>query len=291
MNESIRSNSTKLCIVTVSGVSRMALSTQELVKDFSRRDNLMVYGLDGNSTDLNSFITKDSIAILQFIVGGELSSGELGCLLSHQYMYKHILDSNCDSALILEDDAKLMVDLEHLESIIEQCQKSQFDLVSFFSSGGGVARIDKNEPFRRSLVPSLGAVAYWINSTAAKTLLVKNYYLGLADWPISIAAINSALYAQEVFSHADHNFSIINNSHHPLASKRISVMYRNLICLLLPDNFSKLQSVIKEIGFLTVIKILTIFRIYRRVFRLLLRIPKGSNETLIIQPSKLIKKN
>jgi GR25 family glycosyltransferase involved in LPS biosynthesis len=269
----------------------MAPSTQELAKDYNSRGDLVTYGIDGNSTDLTNFFTKDLNAILQIIVGGKLSSGELGCLLSHQYMYKYILDSNYDSALILEDDAKLMIDPENLKSIIEQCQESKFDLVSFFSSGAGVIKLDKSGPFGKSLVPSLGAVAYWINSTAAKTLLAKNYYLGLADWPMSIAAINSAQYTNKVFSHTDHNVSIINKSQHPMASRRISVMHRNLICLLLPNNFAKLHKVTKEIGIVPVIKMVVIFRIYRRVFRLLLRIPKGSNQTLLIQPSKLFKKN
>ena len=291
MNESIGLNPTKLCIVTISGLSRMASSTQELAQDYFSRNDLEIYGVDGNSTELSNFFTQDSMEILEFIVGGKLSIGELGCLLSHQYMYKYILDSKYDSALILEDDAELLIDPEHLKSIIRQCQKSKYDLVSFFSSGGGVIAQDKNGLFGKSLVPSLGAVAYWINSTAAKTLLVKNYYLGLADWPISIAEINSAQYTHEVFSHADHNISIINNGHDATASKRVSVMYRNPIFLLFPNNFAKLHIVLREIGLVPLIKIMAIFRIYRRVFRLFLRIPKGSNQTLFIQPSKLFKKN
>ena len=291
MNESIGLNPTKLCIVTISGVSRMASSTQKLAQDYYSRNDLEIYGVDGNSTELANFFTQDSMEILEFIVGGKLSIGELGCLLSHQYMYKYILDSKYDSALILEDDAELLIDPEHLKSIIGQCQKSKYDLVSFFSSGGGVIAQENNGLFGKSLVPSLGAVAYWINSTAAKTLLVKNYYLGLADWPISIAVINSAQYTHEVFSHTDHNISIINNLHHSTASKRVSVMYRNPICLLFPNNFAKLHTVIKEIGLVPVIKVMAIFRIYRRVFRLLLGIPKGYNQTLFIQPSKLFKKN
>jgi GR25 family glycosyltransferase involved in LPS biosynthesis len=236
--------------------------------------------------------TKNHVAILEFIAGGKLSNGELGCLLSHQEMYKHIINSNCNSAIIIEDDARLIIDSKYLESVIELCQKSKFDLVSFYSSGGGIVRLINNGPFAKILVPNLGAVAYWINSNAAKMLLTKNYYLGLADWPLSIAKIRSAQFLPDVFTHSDLGNSIISKSQQPYASKRISIMYQKFMYLLHPQNITKIFIIIKEIGFVPVIRILFVFRVYKRFFRLLFKLRKGSNQTIVIQSIKnLIKKN
>jgi len=39
-------------------------------------------------------------------IGRELSSGEIGCALSHKKIYKKMLDENINQALILEDDVE-----------------------------------------------------------------------------------------------------------------------------------------------------------------------------------------
>ena len=292
MTETFSLDSTKLCIISISGESRMASSTRELARVYESSDNLMVHGFDGNETDFTSVFTENHMTILEFIAGGKLSKGELGCLLSHQEMYKHVINSDCNSAIIIEDDAKLIIDSKSLESVIDLCQKSKFDLVSFYSSGGGIVRVINNGPFAKSFVPSLGAVAYWINSNAAKILLTKNYYLGLADWPLSIAAIRSAQFLPEVFTHSDLGNSIISKSQQPYASKRISIMYQKFMYLFHPQNIAKIFIIIKEIGFVPVVRILIAYRVYKRFFRLLLKVQKGSNQTIVIQSIKnLIKKN
>ena len=292
MTKTFGLDSTKLCIISISGESRMASSTRELAKAYESGENLMVLGFDGNEIDFTSVFTEKHMKILEFIAGGKISKAELGCLLSHQEMYKYVINSNCNSAIIIEDDAKLMIDSNSLETVIDLCQKSEFDLVSFYSSGGGIVRVINNGPFAKSFVPSLGAVAYWINSNAAKKLLTKNYYLGLADWPLSIAAIRSAKFLPEVFTHSDLGNSIISKSQQPHAAKRISIMYQKFIYLLHPQSLAKIFIIKKEIGFVPIIRILIAYRVYKRFFRLLLKVRKGSNQTIVIQSiKKLIKKN
>jgi GR25 family glycosyltransferase involved in LPS biosynthesis len=292
MTKTFSLDSTKLCIISISGESRMASSTRELAREYKSRGNLIVHGIDGNKNDFTSIFTENDKTILEFITGGTLSNGELGCLLSHQEMYKYVIDSECNSAIIIEDDAKLIIHPKYLESVIELCQKSNFDLVSFYSSGGGIVRLINNGPFAKSLVPGLGAVAYWINSNAAKMLLAKNCYLGLADWPLSIATIRSAQYVSDVFTHSDLGRSIISKSQQPYASKRTSIIYQKFTYLLHPQNIAKIFVIIKEIGFVPVVRILIAYRVYKRFFRLLLKVRRGSNQTIVIQSIKnLIKKN
>ncbi|EPP1355413.1 glycosyltransferase family 25 protein, partial [Enterobacter hormaechei] len=57
--------------------------------------------------------------------------GEVGCALSHQKIYKRIIDENIDAALILEDDVVLNSDLrEILNSVTLSKTKPEILLLS-----------------------------------------------------------------------------------------------------------------------------------------------------------------
>ena len=95
MTKTFSLDSTKLCIISISGESRMASSTRELARTYESKGNLIVHGIDGNENDFTSLFTENHMTILEFIAGGTLSNGELGCLLSHQEMYKYIINNKC----------------------------------------------------------------------------------------------------------------------------------------------------------------------------------------------------
>ena len=61
-------------------------------------------------------------------IGRELTNGEIGCALSHQKIYKKLVEQKIPYAVILEDDAILCNDFKTIvENIIRKTQ--QFDIV------------------------------------------------------------------------------------------------------------------------------------------------------------------
>ena len=72
-------------------------------------------GVDGNNYDFSEVIAQ-KILIPNWDLGTwrgeefprmiEMSQGEMGCILSHYSLWKHIIANNIRSALILEDDAQ-----------------------------------------------------------------------------------------------------------------------------------------------------------------------------------------
>lgn len=93
---------------------------KELDKDFilkCRQEDELLFNLKGNV----------KVKLL-----GKLTLNEIGCALSHLRLYQHIVDSNIDKALILEDDIylkpQLKLALENLSKINESWEVVQFSL-------------------------------------------------------------------------------------------------------------------------------------------------------------------
>ncbi|MBA0165890.1 MULTISPECIES: glycosyltransferase family 25 protein [Pectobacterium] len=65
-----------------------------------------------------------------------LSKGEIGCSLSHQKIYKKILDDNIDYALILEDDVEISNSIGNfLDLFSKSDKKNQGDVFLLYPSG------------------------------------------------------------------------------------------------------------------------------------------------------------
>ena len=143
--------------------------------------------------------------------GRELTTGELGCNLSHQMVYKDLVESKHDFALVLEDDALVNLDIvEVLNSILEE--KVQWDVVLL-----GYSKINKKmyskinfqNPIGKSILNidnysigvvnrnyTSGTVGYLISNNAAKKI-IDDGYLGvcLADnWDLYHKKSNLKIY-------------------------------------------------------------------------------------------------
>lgn len=66
--------------------------------------------------DIDKYINLNKLKCIENI-NRELTPGEIGCILSHQLIYKKILDENITYALILEDDINLNLNINILKEI------------------------------------------------------------------------------------------------------------------------------------------------------------------------------
>ena len=99
--------------------------------------------------------------------------GEIGCALSHQQIYKKIIDENINNALILEDDVVLTEDFQHvLQNITVPSERPSVILLSrtnkYFKKP--LKAISGNYSLHKTLLATT-AHSYIINSEAARSLL------------------------------------------------------------------------------------------------------------------------
>lgn len=141
--------------------------------------------------------------------GRELKPGEIGCTLSHQMCYKHLLGTDLDYALILEDDAHFVND-----KITEQFLKSVNDLMSSsiprilllhasFEYTGEKKLFCENYSIC-SIYNALFATGYLINKNAARLLLCEETPYWVADdwflfrgWGINIYSLYPSVVVQQ----------------------------------------------------------------------------------------------
>ena len=131
-----------------------------------------------NAIDGKNYIySKDEFneKLYKICNGKRISSGEIGCYLSHYNAIKLFLDSDKKFALILEDDA--IFNLDFLEVIINLVNIENFwDFVKFNTArdyGFGniaVKKLFKEYKLYASFFPKAFSAAYLINRKAAKSL-------------------------------------------------------------------------------------------------------------------------
>lgn len=85
-----------------------------LEKDISRRESILRQCHDFNlmaeiipAIDGRSLSSEQLDKLTHPIYASGMTKGEIGCALSHYYIYKKMVSENIDAALILEDDVKL----------------------------------------------------------------------------------------------------------------------------------------------------------------------------------------
>ncbi len=144
-----------------------------------------VYGKDLTPEELE---TITDLKLSQKKMGKTISLNEIGCSLSHQKVYKKIINDNLDGAIILEDDIVLS---SNFSEIINSISKNKYLLKDNCWVGFGKAYIDIkdkifniNEYFAIHSSPrTKGAFAYYIDKVAAQNLITYNKkIIYVADW-------------------------------------------------------------------------------------------------------------
>lgn len=121
----------------------------------------------------------------------DMTSGEIGCALSHAMVYQSILERGLSEAIILEDDMKLHEDFGSMVRS-EALRETRKDIVLFFSFNFQAFKwVDRpffkeHRRYAYSILPT-SAGAYYVTQKGAgqlhKAALPISY---VADWPLLI---------------------------------------------------------------------------------------------------------
>ena len=151
---------------------------QELLSAYKFLDVKFVKAIDGRLLSEDERRAKFDFARSKDLYGRELNAGEVGCALSHRKAYSELLKSDCQYALILEDDISIIrdlnsLDLEQIESIVN-VQEPRALMLS-----GDYWFYKKNDIVK--LFTASGAYAYIMNRAAASKVLAVNPPCCVAD--------------------------------------------------------------------------------------------------------------
>ena len=272
----------QLYVITVDNLKRTPVSTRKVVEKYQACNKYKSVGVDGRLFAVEELDRQNRMDLLAFILGGEPSVGEIGCLLSHQLIYEDIVLNHTSSALILEDDAEVLIDYTQLEQVLSVCENSGFDIITFYSPKGSVG-LDLGESVFRVLVPGIFAIAYWVSKNGAEKLLAKKYLLGLADWPINIANLKFGCYRGKIIANSGTENSFIYPTLEKNSHERVNIAFRPLRNLLNKEALEKSKLIANEVGLLTIFKYVLFYRIIRRLARVITRNKKGLNNSIILK--------
>lgn len=265
-------------IISISGKQRVSKSTLRLI-DYVEKHGGVVYWIGEDRIQFESLKSSD-FELAEFVTGGPLSKGEIECLLNHQKIYNKIIELEIPSALVLEDDANLIVSVQKLCSIIKKCESSNYDLINFHSTLGAVLFGRKNREFLRALIPPLSAFSYWISNHGSYLMYSNDVFTGVADWPINIYKLKSAVTKENLFIHGKSK-SFIEPTLDRSAKERIHISYQPFKKIFALKN---LYSIIKLIRILKIgvfFKVIVYLRIVKRLSRILYRKKNNSSVKFI----------
>jgi glycosyl transferase family 25 len=122
--------------------------------------------------------------------GRSLVLGEIGCALSHHFIYKKILDDNIDRAIILEDDSILKKDFVLVMNMLDGININKYVVkLDLQDNMHGfilpIHRIKLNENYEIQHSTTVGyARGYYIDNKAAKILfdLTKKIFVVADSW-------------------------------------------------------------------------------------------------------------
>lgn len=150
------------------------------------------WGYDGNRMNINDQISNHELNFPNFLYGRKLLTTEIACSLGHISIYKELLKSNFDWALILEDDAQIHPKLSYfLENLIEYKEPTLINLDfgeglifkkrTFLHKG---LRISNHEIVRLLELPTR-CHGYLINHKAVEMIDFKESkrLITVPDWP------------------------------------------------------------------------------------------------------------
>lgn len=279
----MRFGNTCLFVISIDNLLRTPDRTKVLIEKFSKLDKFHLVGINGTTLQINKRLSKESKSLLEFIAGGEVTDSELGCLLSHQIVYKEMIANCIGSAIVLEDDVNFNLDTEGLEKIIKECEKSSYEIVNFYSPKGGVIRKFEGNSIGSNIVPGLYAASYWINLSGAKKLRSEDYLYGLADWPITISRVKMGTLIKPAFLHYAENKSIISATLPTNAKHRTQIFFRKFKYIFEKRNTFNLLLIIDQINLFNAFKSIFVYRVLKRFYRVRFRGSKGVNETIIVE--------
>jgi len=91
-------------------------------------DYEIITAIDGRDLDLNDPAIVDPA----FLTKVQLVAGTVGAALSHQSVYRKIIEDGLDKALVLEDDIELPADLDNLaDAVADQLVGAEVALLSY----------------------------------------------------------------------------------------------------------------------------------------------------------------
>lgn len=151
---------------------------QELLSGYKFLEVEFVKAIDGRLLSEDERRSRFDYARCKDLYGRTLNAGEVGCALSHRKAYSELLKSDCQYALILEDDISIIRDLSSLDlAAIDELLTVQAPRALMLSGDywyykkKGIAK----------LFTASGAYAYIINRAAASRILAINPPCCVAD--------------------------------------------------------------------------------------------------------------
>ena len=82
-------------------------------------------GIDGSKLNVNDY--KANLDWINPCDNSHTKLGEIGCSLSHYYLWKKIIEKNIESAIILEDDIEILND--NFINLCENIDTKLYDLI------------------------------------------------------------------------------------------------------------------------------------------------------------------
>lgn len=186
----------KIFVITLHDTNRINSVYQQLegydVEYVSATQTSLVDSIRNGSFDYEKYRKLDK---------NFLPDNAVGCTLSHNAVYKKILENDIEGALILEDDFILNYPNKVLISVIEDIVRSgvelcllgyskmnAFDLFNYNLSNPFTICVKLNADFnicKRTFNTTSGTVGYYIRNTAAKKIIDAGIPYYVADeWPL-----------------------------------------------------------------------------------------------------------
>ncbi|MHC0053964.1 glycosyltransferase family 25 protein [Actibacterium sp. D379-3] len=140
-----------------------------------------------------------------WVIDRSLTDGEYACALSHQAVYRHIVENDLPGAVILEDDALLTDHFRHFMAN-QIYRKAEFIMLDH-----GKARVMNRPPKKlmpgvvgmQLALPALYATGYSLSSRAARFMRKNAFPIRLpADWwPCDITRIGALAAMPRIVNH------------------------------------------------------------------------------------------
>jgi glycosyl transferase, family 25 len=269
-------------LISIQGMERTPSKTRNFLESLPSEWSVHTLGIDLRKSTLSDIASKVNLKYLTFIAGGQLSPGELGCYLSHQKVYRAMIDRGISQALVLEDDTELVGNSCELIAALENCSESNFELVSFYSEGGGILLSRRSKPVYSAPVPPVSTLAYWITLQGAKKLYNEVEISGTADWPFQIARVKVGAMKTKLVAHANGLQSIdeFSSSHRPI--NRVHLSVRPLRVLIGQFKWENYDYLFKNYGAFVTFKQLLFFRVVKKITKLVKFGRIEGNSTVIL---------
>ena len=151
------------------------------------------YGVDGRNGLPSEYEAMIDRRAAQRDLGREMADAEFSCALSHNEIYRSIVERGISAAIVLEDDAYIG---EQFQALIATLIPPPCELLLLDHKKARVARRDvlqintSLKAYRIVLPPEL-TTGYYITQTAAAQMIEGTGKIkGVADWPFNIATLD-----------------------------------------------------------------------------------------------------